>query len=99
MVMETPHHTSLYWEKQIISLAVEVISFLDILIAVGKTGRERELFCDCGSPHSQVCFVFLIVHSSAEACELRTAEANLLVKYVNGTLSPTRGRRRGGEAL
>lgn len=26
---------SLYWEKQIISLAVQVISFLDILIAVG----------------------------------------------------------------
>lgn len=43
MVMEIPHHTSLYWEKQIISLAVEVISFLDILIAVGKTGREQEL--------------------------------------------------------
>lgn len=37
MVMEIPRHTSLYWEKQIISLA-KVISFLDILIAVGENG-------------------------------------------------------------
>lgn len=46
--VEIPHHASLYWEKQIMSLAVEVICFLDILIAVGKTGAGggQKLSCD-----------------------------------------------------
>lgn len=33
--------TPLYWEKQTVSLAVGVIIFLDILIAVGKKKRRR----------------------------------------------------------
>lgn len=99
MVMEIPHHTCLYWEKQIIPLAVKVIRFLDILIAMGKIGRGREEGKSChvtmALPYSQVCFVFLLSHSSAIAWEPRTAEANFLVKHVNGTLSPTRCRREG----
>lgn len=78
------------------SLAVEVISFLDILIAVGKIGRGREEGRSChvtvAHPYSQVC---LLSHSSAIFGGPRTTEASFLVKYVNGSLSPTRLRRKG----
>lgn len=67
MGMEIPHHTCLYWEKQIIPLAAEVIRFLDILIAMGKIGRGREEGRSChvtvALPYIQVCLVFLISHS------------------------------------
>lgn len=43
MVMEIISHTSLYLEKQIVSLAVGVrISFLDILIAMKKKKLREE---------------------------------------------------------
>lgn len=49
------------------SLAVEVISFLDILIAVGKIGWGRGEGRSChvtvARPYSQVYFVFLLSHS------------------------------------
>lgn len=86
--MEIPRHTSLYWEMQIISLAVEAISFLDILIVLGKIGRGKKEGRSCPAtalPYSQVYFVFMISYSWATAWALKTAEANFLVKYVNGT--------------
>lgn len=41
MVMEIISHTSLPLEEQIVPLAVGVISFPDMLIAMGKKGRGQ----------------------------------------------------------
>lgn len=53
MVMEIISHTSLYLEKQIVSLAVGVIiSFLDILIAMKRKNKKAlESGGWCGDSH------------------------------------------------
>lgn len=95
MVMEIIRHTSLYWEKQIISLA---ISFLDILIAMGAgTGRagfgelRGRTSWDLSSWSWQFWPVakYFLPPPQAQLGNQEQQNPDFLAKCLNGALSPT----------